>query len=323
MEKLNKISNKIVQNFGLIIILFSAIAYFFPDYFKWMTKHTSVFLGIAMFGMGTSIDGDNFKAVMKNPRDIFIGALVQFTVMPLAAWLLAVVFHLNTDLALGMILVGCCPGGTASNVITHIAGGNVTMSVAMTTLSTLLAPIVTPALVFLLAGRWVEVSILAMFTSVVKVILIPVLIGFLIKKVMPKTVEKSKTIFPLISSVAVILIIAGIIGANSAKIAESGAMVLLLVILHNGLGLIGGFMAAKFFKMDYDKTTALSIEVGMQNSGLAISLATANFALNPLATLPGAIFSIWHNMSGSLFASYRKNKKQVMENAKLNYDKLG
>ena len=323
MGKLNKISNKIVQNFGLIIILFSVVAYFMPNYFKWMTSYTSIFLGIAMFGMGTSIDGENFKAVMKNPRDVFIGTLVQFTVMPLSAWFLAVVFHLDKEIALGIILVGCCPGGTASNVITHIAGGNVTMSVAMTTLSTLLAPLVTPALVFLLAGRWVEVSIFAMFKSVVKVILIPVLIGFLIKKIMPKTVEKSKSIFPMISSISVILIIAGIIGANSTKIAQSGALVLMLVILHNALGLLGGLMAARLFKMDYDKTTALSIEIGMQNSGLAISLATANFALNPLATLPGAIFSIWHNMSGSLFASYRKNKKYAMENKRLNYDKLG
>ncbi|MDU6791489.1 MAG: bile acid:sodium symporter family protein [Anaerococcus sp.] len=311
MEKISRISDKITQNIGLIIVIFSVIAYFVPDYFSWMTNYTTIFLALAMFGMGTSIESDAFKKILKNPRDIFIGALAQFTIMPLLAWILAVGFDVNRDIALGIILVGACPGGTASNVITHIAGGNVSMSVSMTILSTLLAPIVTPFLVYLLAGRWVEVSILAMFKSVVTVVLIPVLMGIFAKKLSPEKMEKSKSIFPLISSLAIILIISGIIGANSEKIAKSGLIVLLIVMIHNALGLLLGLGVSKLFKMDYDKQTALSIEVGMQNSGLAIQLATANFALNPLATLPGAIFSIWHNISGSIFASIRR--KDVKE----------
>ncbi len=311
MEKFSRISDKITQNIGLIIVIFSVIAYFVPDYFSWMTNYTTIFLALAMFGMGTSIESDAFKKILKNPRDIFIGALAQFTIMPLLAWILAVGFDVNRDIALGIILVGACPGGTASNVITHIAGGNVSMSVSMTILSTLLAPIVTPFLVYLLAGRWVEVSILAMFKSVVTVVLIPVLMGIFAKKLSPEKMEKSKSIFPLISSLAIILIISGIIGANSEKIAKSGLIVLLIVMIHNALGLLLGLGVSKLFKMDYDKQTALSIEVGMQNSGLAIQLATANFALNPLATLPGAIFSIWHNISGSIFASIRR--KDVKE----------
>lgn len=306
MEKISRISDKITQNIGLIIVIFSVIAYFVPDYFSWMTNYTTIFLALAMFGMGTSIDSDSFKEILKNPKDVFIGSLAQFTIMPLIAWFLAIAFNVNKDIALGIILVGCCPGGTASNVITHIAGGNVSMSVSMTILSTLLAPIVTPFLVYLLAGRWVEVSIFAMFKSVVTVILIPVLMGIFAKKLSPEKMEKSKSIFPLISSLAIILIISGIIGANSEKIAKSGLIVLLIVMIHNALGLLLGLGVARLFKMDYDKQTALSIEVGMQNSGLAIQLATANFALNPLATLPGAIFSIWHNISGSIFASIRR-----------------
>lgn len=311
MEKFSRISDKITQNIGLIIVIFSVIAYFVPDYFSWMTNYTTIFLALAMFGMGTSIEADAFKKILKNPRDIFIGSLAQFTIMPLLAWILAVGFNVNKDIALGIILVGACPGGTASNVITHIAGGNVSMSVSMTILSTLLAPIVTPFLVYLLAGRWVEVSILAMFKSVVTVVLIPVLMGIFAKKLSPEKMEKSKSIFPLISSLAIILIISGIIGANAEKIAKSGLIVLLIVMIHNALGLLLGLGVSKLFKMDYDKQTALSIEVGMQNSGLAIQLATANFALNPLATLPGAIFSIWHNISGSIFASIRR--KDVKE----------
>ena len=306
MEKISRISDKITQNIGLIIVIFSVVAYFVPDYFSWMTNYTTIFLALAMFGMGTSIDSDSFKEILKNPKDVFIGSLAQFTIMPLIAWVLAIAFNVNKDIALGIILVGSCPGGTASNVITHIAGGNVSMSVSMTILSTLLAPIVTPFLVYLLAGRWVEVSIFAMFKSVVTVILIPVLMGIFAKKLSPEKMEKSKSIFPLISSLAIILIISGIIGANSEKIAKSGLIVLLIVMIHNALGLLLGLGVSKLFKMDYDKQTALSIEVGMQNSGLAIQLATANFALNPLATLPGAIFSIWHNISGSIFASIRR-----------------
>ncbi len=306
MEKISRISEKITQNIGLIIVIFSVVAYFVPDYFSWMTNYTTIFLALAMFGMGTSIDSDSFKEILKNPKEVFIGSLAQFTIMPLIAWFLAMAFNVNKDIALGIILVGSCPGGTASNVITHIAGGNVSMSVSMTILSTLLAPIVTPFLVYLLAGRWVEVSIFAMFKSVVTVILIPVLMGIFAKKLSPEKMEKSKSIFPLISSLAIILIISGIIGANSEKIAKSGLIVLLIVMIHNALGLLLGLGVSKLFKMDYDKQTALSIEVGMQNSGLAIQLATANFALNPLATLPGAIFSIWHNISGSIFASIRR-----------------
>ncbi|MDU4715592.1 MAG: bile acid:sodium symporter family protein, partial [Anaerococcus sp.] len=171
MEKISRISEKITQNIGLIIVIFSVVAYFVPDYFSWMTNYTTIFLALAMFGMGTSIDSDSFKEILKNPKEVFIGSLAQFTIMPLIAWFLAMAFNVNKDIALGIILVGSCPGGTASNVITHIAGGNVSMSVSMTILSTLLAPIVTPFLVYLLAGRWVEVSILAMFKSVVTVVL--------------------------------------------------------------------------------------------------------------------------------------------------------
>lgn len=309
MDKVSSLSRKITQNIGLIIIVFSVIAYFLPDYFSWMTNYTTIFLALAMFGMGTSIDGDSFAGILKNPKEVIIGSLAQFTIMPLVAYLLSIVFGLNKDIALGVILVGSCPGGTASNVITHIANGDVSLSVSMTILSTLIAPIVTPLLVYLLAGKWVEVSILAMFKSVVTVILLPVLLGIFAKKISPKGVEKSKDIFPLISSLAIILIISGIIGANSEKIRQSGLIVLFIVMIHNALGLAGGLLIGKFTKMDYDKETALAIEVGMQNSGLAIQLATANFALNPLATLPGAIFSIWHNISGSIFASIRRKNK--------------
>lgn len=317
MNKFNKVSNKIVQNIGLIIILFSVVAFLMPDHFKWMVDYTAIFLSVAMFGMGTSIDANSFKQIITHPKEIFIGCITQYTIMPLAAWVLAVIFKLPSDLALGVILVGCCPGGTASNVITHIADGDVPASVSMTILSTLLAPILTPALVYVLAGRWVQVSFMAMFMSVVKIILIPVLLGIFANKFAVKTVKKASSVFPLISSVAIILIISGIIAANAEKIVECGFTVLIIVMIHNAIGLFGGLFVAGLFHMKYKKATALAIEVGMQNSGLAISLATANFAMNPLATLPGAIFSVWHNISGSIFAGIRRKSAYNLGKARI------
>lgn len=222
------------------------------------------------------------------------------------AWILAVVFHLPQDLAIGVILVGCCPGGTASNVITYIAGGDVALSVGMTIVSTLAAPLMTPLLTYGLAGAWVEVSFWAMVLSVVKVILIPVLLGILLRSLFGKQIQKISDILPLISVVSIVMIISGIVANNAEKIVSCGVLVLGVVMLHNLFGMGIGLLAAKLLKVEYSRTTAIAIEVGMQNSGLAVSLATANFAANPLATLPGAIFSVWHNISGSIFAGIRR-----------------
>ena len=262
-----------------------------------------------MFGMGLTIKASDFRIVFTRPKDLFIGCLLQYTVMPLAAFALAKAFGLSPDLALGVILVGCCPGGTASNVITYVAGGDVPLSVGMTIASTLLAPVCTPVLVYFLAGSWVEVSIAAMMASVVKVVLIPVLAGIFIYRVFPKQVDKVRDFLPLISVVAIVMIISGIVGSNAEKIVTCGALVMVVVAIHNGIGLLLGTGAAKLLKLPEKKVTAIGIEVGMQNSGLAISLATANFAANPLATLPGAIFSVWHNISGTFYAGIRSRKK--------------
>lgn len=317
MNKIGKASSFLTKYIGVIIIIFSVIAFFWRDGFSWATNYTSVFLGIAMFGMGLTITANDFKVVFSRPKEVILGCVAQYTVMPFVAWLLAVVFKLPADLALGVILVGCCPGGTASNVITYIAGGDVALSVGMTIISTLIAPIMTPALVYLLAGAWVEVSFMAMVISVVKVILAPVLLGILIKTLFGKYIDKVSGVLPLISVVSIVMIIAGIVAVNADKILTCGLQVLGVVAVHNVLGMALGLGAAKAFKVEYPKATAISIEVGMQNSGLAVSLAAANFAANPLATLPGAIFSVWHNISGSIFASIRRkgaDKQYIIEN---------
>ncbi len=309
MDQVKKICNFMSSNIAVLIIIFSVIAFFYPGGFAWATNYTTIFLGAAMFGMGLTIKASDFRIVFTRPKDLFIGCLLQYTVMPLAAFALAKAFGLSADLALGVILVGCCPGGTASNVITYVAGGDVPLSVGMTIVSTILAPVCTPALVYVLAGSWVEVSLLTMMMSVVKVVLIPVLLGILIYRLFPKQVDAVRDLLPLVSVIAIVMIISGIVGSNAEKILTCGALVMIVVAIHNGIGLLLGTGAAKLLKLDEKKVTAIGIEVGMQNSGLAISLATANFALNPLATLPGAIFSVWHNISGTLYAGIRNRKK--------------
>ena len=308
LERISQISAFLSKYIGLIIILLSVIAFFKPSGFAWATGYTSWFLGVAMFGMGLTISGKDVQVVFTRPKEVLVGCIAQYTIMPLAAWLLASAMNLPADLALGVILVGCCPGGTASNVITYIAGGDVALSVGMTTVSTLIAPLMTPALVYLLGGAWVEVSFLAMVSSVVKVVLVPVLLGIVLHSLFGSFIQKISGILPLISVVSIVMIIAGIVANNAEKILSCGALVLLVVILHNGIGLLLGLGVGKLLGSSYEKETAIAIEVAMQNSGLAVSLAAANFAANPLATLPGAIFSVWHNISGSMFASLRRRK---------------
>lgn len=306
MKKIGEVSSFLTKYIGVIIIIFSVLAFFWQDGFAWTTNYTSVFLGIAMFGMGLTIKMGDFQIVFTHPKEILIGCVAQYTVMPLVAWLLAVMLHLPEDLIIGVILVGCCPGGTASNVITYIAGGDVPLSVGMTIISTLIAPLMTPLLVYVIAGAWVEVSFWAMVLSVVKVILIPVLLGILLRSLFGRQIQKISEVLPLISVVSIVMIISGIVAVNAEKIVSSGILVLGVVMLHNLFGMGLGLGVAKVMKVEYSKATAIAIEVGMQNSGLAVSLATANFAANPLATLPGAIFSVWHNISGSIFASIRR-----------------
>ena len=315
LKKIGIISSLASRYIGIIIIAFSCLAFFWRDGFSWMTNYTSVFLGVIMFGMGLTIKLDDFRAIFSRPKEVVIGAVAQYTIMPVIAWLLCKVMNLPADLALGVILVGCCPGGTASNVITYIAGGDVALSVGMTITSTLAAPIVTPLLVYVLAGTWVEVSFWAMVISVVKVVLVPVLLGILINWVWGKQIQKISEVLPLISVVSIVMIISGIVAVNAEKILSCGLLVLGVVMLHNLCGMGIGLGAAKILHIEYDKATAIAIEVGMQNSGLAVSLAAANFAGNPLATLPGAIFSVWHNISGSIFASIRRSGTERREKA--------
>ncbi len=270
-------------------------------------------LGLIMFGMGMTLSPQDFRIVFSRPKDVIIGCAAQFTVMPLLAWVLSWLFDLPPELALGVILVGCCPGGTASNVITYLAKGDLALSVGMTATSTVLAPLMTPLLTWLMAGKFVDVDAVAMLMSIVYVVIGPVAAGFLIQRYMPRFTRWAVAYLPAFSSLMIALLVAIIVGHNAGQLLKGGMVVVLVVILHNIGGFTLGYVLGRLLGLSDDKRKAISIEVGMQNSGLASSLATIHFAAYPMAVVPGAIFSVWHNVCGAfvakLFASrwYSKN----------------
>ena len=265
---------------------------------------TATLLMLIMFGMGVHLKIDDFKRVLSRPAPVAAGIFLHYLVMPLAAWLLAMVFKMPPDLSAGMVLVGSVAGGTSSNVMTYLSKGDVALSVGMTAVSTVLAPFLTPLLTLLYAGQRVDVNPMSMFMSIVKVVLVPIALGFVVNHFFHKFTEEAVRVLPLVSTTAIVLIICAVVSANSAKIMTSGLLILVVVILHNVLGYLTGFGVGKLLKLDSTKCRAISIEVGMQNSGLATSLAAAHFAQYPLATIPGAVFSVWHNISGAILANF-------------------
>lgn len=293
---------------GVLVLAAALIALVFPNVFQQIRPTViNYLLGIVMFGMGLALNLQDFKIVFSRPRDVIIGCLAQFTIMPLLAWGLARLFSLDEALALGVVLVGCCPGGTASNVITYLAKGDLALSVGMTGVSTLLAPFLTPLLTWTLAGKSVNVDIANMFLSILWVVILPIVIGLLVKWLLPKFTEKAIDYLPAISSIAIAMIVTIVIGANANKLLAGGLIIVIVVILHNLCGLGLGYLIGQLIGLSEPKKRAISIEVGMQNSGLASSLATLHFITYPLATIPGAIFSVWHNISGATVAYlYRK-----------------
>lgn len=312
MKSLEKLSAFISKYMAIFVIAIAAIALFEPWTFKWAAPKVTILLGVVMFGMGMTLRIRDFKLVFQRPRDVFIGALAQFTIMPALAWLLAKGFGLPPELAAGVILVGTCPGGTSSNVMTYLARGDVALSVSMTMTTTILAPIVTPLLTWWLAGEWVEISLSAMMLSIVQVVILPIVLGIIINTFFEASVQKVVTLLPLISVTAIVLIVGGVVSVSSQRIMETGLLIMLVVMCHNLLGYSIGFLLAKLLHMNMAKAKAISIEVGMQNSGLATSLAMLHFGAT--AAIPGAIFSVWHNISGSLAANYlasRMNKEEV------------
>ena len=264
-------------------------------------------LMLVMFGMGLTLNPKDFLVVFAHPKEILVGSVAQYTIMPALAFMLGKLFGLDTALLVGVILVGTCPGGTASNVMTYLANGDVALSVGMTSINTLLAPILTPLITYLFLRTSVDMDVMAMFFSIVKVVLFPIGLGLLITKLWGNLTQKASAYLPFVSVVAIALIIACIVAHNAERILETGGIVFAVVILHNLLGYVAGFCIATLLRMNAAQKKAMSMEIGMQNSGLATSLAATSFPNLAMATVPGAVFSVWHNISGGLLASvFRK-----------------
>ncbi|MBQ7162947.1 MAG: bile acid:sodium symporter family protein [Bacteroidales bacterium] len=302
---MKKACQLISRYMGVLVLLSAVIGLVFPH----VSDHVrptviNPLLGVIMFGMGLTLKLEDFKVVFSRPRDVLVGCLAQFTVMPLLAWALSRAFGLDEALMVGVVLVGCCPGGTASNVITYLAKGDVALSVGMTGVSTLLAPLLTPLLVLLLAGHSVDVDVAAMFLSILWVVILPIVAGLAVKRLWPGLTERATAYLPALSSITICTIVLIVISANANKLLTGGMVIILVVMLHNVCGLALGYLTGLAMKLDPAKRKAISIEVGMQNSGLASSLATLHFAAYPMASIPGALFSVWHNISGALVARY-------------------
>ena len=311
---MKKLCHYISKYMAVLVLVCAVLSLLFPAVLQPIpTKTINYLLGVVMIGMGLALNLQDFKIVFSRPKDIIIGCMAQFTVMPLLAWGLAKVFQLDEALALGVILVGCCPGGTASNVITYLAKGDLALSVGMTGVSTVLAPLLTPLLTWLLAGESIHVDVAGMLLSILWVVILPIVLGLVIKSLWPKFTEKAMDYLPAFSSVAIAFTVSIVISANASKLLASGFLIILVVMCHNLFGLGFGYLIGRLTGMPEPKKRAVSIEVGMQNSGLASSLATLHFAAYPMATIPGAIFSVWHNISGAIVA-WLYTKKDIRTN---------
>ncbi len=300
-----RLSNFISRWMGVLVLLTAAVSLAFPEVLlpvgMWVINPL---LGLIMFGMGLTLKAQDFRVVLQRPKDVLLGCLAQFTVMPLVAWVLVKVFSLPDELALGVILVGCCPGGTASNVITFLSRGDLALSVGMTAMSTILAPLLTPALVWLMAGTMVDVDTVGMLLSILYVVIAPIVGGLIVQRLFPVFTQKVVPYLPAFSTLMIAAVVAMVVSHTADRLFTAGATVVVVVMLHNLLGLLIGYATGMLLGFPRGKRIAISIEVGMQNSGLASSLATIHFAVFPLATIPGAVFSVWHNISGALVARF-------------------
>jgi BASS family bile acid:Na+ symporter len=302
MENVEKIVKVITKLFPLWVILCAAIAYLIPNPFKPYASSIPWLLGVVMLGMGLTMNLNDFKLVFKRPKDVVAGVLLRFVIMPGVAFGVAKVLGLSPSLAAGLILVGCCPSGTASNVMTFIAKGDTALSVTVSSINTILAPVVTPFIFLFLAGTLIPVNASALLIDILKIVLAPIAIGVAINMLAGQAINRVVKFIPLVSVAAIIAIITIVVALSAAKLATVAVIAFIAVALHNGLGLGLGYGASRAVGMDHRKSKAIAFEIGMENSGLAVALAIAH--LDPIAAIPGAIFSVWHNFTGSLLAGY-------------------
>ncbi|MDX1351483.1 MAG: bile acid:sodium symporter family protein [Thiomicrorhabdus sp.] len=296
----------LIAAFPIWALLLSALAWWFPDGFVNLKSWIVPLLMMVMLGMGLTLSWQDFHRVWRQKSAVALGVALQYFIMPLSAWLLSWLMGLSLELTIGMLLVGATAGGTASNVITYLAKGDVALSVSMTLISTLASVVLLPLLTWLYIGQTVDVPMFSMFIMLLKMIIAPLLFGMLLNHFWHAKIQKLIGFFPVFSMLAILLIIAIVVALNANNLASVAFILVLAVMLHNLIGMLSGYWLS--IKMGYNSVTArtVAIEVGMQNSGLSVALALKYFSA--ASALPGALFSIWHNISGAMFASYWQNK---------------
>lgn len=313
---ITKLSDLVGKNLTYLVLLTIIGGYFAPGAFSWSVHNTVLLLGVVMFGMGMTLHASDFKLVVQRPREVLIGCFCHYTIMPLLAYVLVLAFGLTDELAVGMVLLGSCPSGTASNVMSFLAKGDVPLAVSITTVSTLLAPLMMPFLVWALAGQWVTVSFVAMALTVMKVILLPLVLGLLVHRFVGEAYLKQiQKCLVLISAFAVLSILGGVVALNGAKIISLGVFMVVLVLIHNLFGFALGYFSTEKLGFGKPQQHSVTLEVGMQNDALAISIASVYFA--PAVAIPAAVGAAIHQITGSMLAGLfarnmdaHKNKKQ-------------
>lgn len=305
MKFLLGISRLLSSQTSLFIILVAVLTFFEPELFRWVRGDVqTAVLGVIMLTMGMTLTPEDFRILARRPLDIFIGACAQYTIMPLLAWALVHLLRLPPGIAAGLILVGCCPGGVSSNIMSFLCRGDVAFSVGMTTASTLLAPMATPLLVLWLSGSEIDVDAMGMFRSILIVTIIPVALGafanfFFGRR---KGYQELCGVMPGVSVIGLACIVGGVIAWNGEHFFTSGAMIFAAVFLHNALGYAAGYLVGRCTGMSMAKKRTIAIEVGMQNAGLATNLATRHFPTLPEAAIASAVSCVWHSISGTLLA---------------------
>lgn len=307
MNRVEKISKLIGKYFTIAIIFWVIFNYFLPKTSEWIVPNVSYLLGIILFGMGLTLKLQDFERIAKKPFPVIAGTFAHYLIMPTIAWALCTVFQLRGATAAGVILVGSCPSGTSSSVMAYLAGGDVALDVSIETLSTLLAPIALPGLLLFFAGKYVDIPAASLFLSTVKIVLVPILLGLLVHHLFKDKIEWVTKFLPLISQLAILLIIGAVISANHAELMTTQTLLVIpVVMLHNLSGYGLGYLFSKLIRLKTPQRKAITFEVGMQDSSLGATLAMKYFV--PAAAIPSTIFSIWHNISGSILAVNWKNK---------------
>ncbi|PWB85349.1 bile acid:sodium symporter family protein [Methanobrevibacter thaueri] len=305
---MKRIFKFIEKYFFIIILLAVGISLLYPNSFAWVLSEynginiINLLLSIVLFTMGTTLKVDDFINVFKNPKEIAAGISAQYIIMPLIAFCLASAFSLDTALTVGIILVGTVPGGTASDVITFLAKGDVALSVSLTAVSTVISPILTPLITLLLIGNQIQFNPVDMFISIVEIVIVPIAIGLTLNYKFPDFCEKLKDYLPAISSIVICLIVAGVIGANKQAILTSSTIIIVVIVLQYFIAMALGFGVGYLVGMGRKQIITVAIELAFQNSGLSTSLAKTHFPTLSQATVPGALYSVWQNFAGSILA---------------------